>query len=157
VAVMSRRSGITFETDVVSDSAPLTSLVRAMLAAGDVRCLRDATRGGVASVLNELAEASGVSMSVTGADVPTLPGVYAACEMLGLDPLYVANEGVAVAVVAPEDADAILSAAHEDPLGRRAAVIGEVGDAPVAVSVRTGLGATRPLIMLSGDQLPRIC
>lgn len=157
VAVMSRRAGIAFETDVISDSAPLTSLVRAMLAAGDVRCLRDATRGGVASVLNELAEASGVSMSVTGADVPTLPGVYAACEMLGLDPLYVANEGVAVAVVAPEDADAILAAARDESLGRQAAVIGEVGDAPVAVRVRTGLGATRPLIMLSGDQLPRIC
>jgi hydrogenase expression/formation protein HypE len=157
VAVMSRRAGIAFETDVVSDSAPLTSLVRAMLAAGDVRCLRDATRGGVASVLNELTEASGVSMTVTGADVPTLPAVYAACEMLGLDPLYVANEGVAVAVVAPEDAAAILAAARDDPLGRQAAVIGEVGDAPVAVRVRTGLGATRPLIMLSGDQLPRIC
>ncbi len=157
VAVMSRRAGIAFETDVVSDSAPLTSLVRAMLAAGEVRCLRDATRGGVASVLNELAEASGVSMTVTGADVPTLPAVYAACEMLGLDPLYVANEGVAVAIIAPEDADAILAAACDDPLGRKAAVIGEVGEPPVAVRVRTGLGATRPLIMLSGDQLPRIC
>lgn len=157
VAVMSRRAGIEFETDVVSDSAPLTSLVRGMLAAGDVRCLRDATRGGVASVLNELAEASAVSMTVIGADVPVLPAVYAACEMLGLDPLYVANEGVAVAIVAPGDADAILTAARADPLGARAAVVGEVGDPPVAVRVRTGLGATRPLIMLAGDQLPRIC
>ena len=157
VAVMSRRAGIAFETDVVSDSAPLTSLVQAMLAAGDVRCLRDATRGGVASVLNELSGSSTVSMSVTGANVPVLPAVYAACEMLGLDPLYVANEGVAVAIVAPGDADAILAAARADPLGAQAAVIGEVGDPPVAVRVRTGLGATRPLIMLAGDQLPRIC
>ena len=157
VAVMSRRAGIAFETDVVSDSAPLTSLVQAMLAAGDVRCLRDATRGGVASVLNELAESSAVSMSVTGADVPVLPAVYAACEMLGLDPLYVANEGVAVAIVAPGDADAIVAAARAEPFGEQAAVIGEVGDPPVAVRVRTGLGATRPLIMLAGDQLPRIC
>jgi hydrogenase expression/formation protein HypE len=157
VAVMSRRAGIAFETDVVSDSAPLTSLVQAMLAAGEIRCLRDATRGGVASVLNELAASSAVSMSVTGADVPVLPAVYAACEMLGLDPLYVANEGVAVAIVAPGDAGAIVAAARADPLGERAAVIGEVGEPPVAVRVRTGLGATRPLIMLAGDQLPRIC
>ncbi|MGZ4148257.1 MAG: hydrogenase expression/formation protein HypE, partial [Actinomycetota bacterium] len=157
VAVMSRRAGIAFETDVVSDSAPLTPVVRAMLAAGDVRCLRDATRGGVASVLNELAEASAVSMTVSGADVPVLPAVYAACEMLGLDPLYVANEGVAVAIVAPDDADAVLAAARADPLGVSAEIVGEVGEPPVAVRVRTGLGATRPLIMLAGDQLPRIC
>jgi hydrogenase expression/formation protein HypE len=157
VAVMSRRAGIAFDTDVVSDSAPLTSVVRAMLAAGDVRCLRDATRGGVASVLNELAEASVVSITVSATDVPVLPGVYAACEMLGLDPLYVANEGVAVAIVAPEDADAVLAAARSDPLGVDARVVGEVGEGPAAVRVRTGLGATRPLIMLSGDQLPRIC
>jgi hydrogenase expression/formation protein HypE len=154
---MSRRAGIAFDTDVVSDSAPLTSVVRAMLAAGDVRCLRDATRGGVASVLNELAEASVVSITVSATDVPVLPGVYAACEMLGLDPLYVANEGVAVAIVAPEDADAVLAAARSDPLGVDARVVGEVGEGPAAVRVRTGLGATRPLIMLSGDQLPRIC
>lgn len=157
VAVMSRRAGIAFETSVVSDSAPLTSLVRAMLAAGDVRCLRDATRGGVASVLNELAEASAVSMTITGADVPVLPAVYAACEMLGLDPLYVANEGVAVAIVGPDDADAVLAAARAEPFGPAAAIVGEVGEPPVAVRVRTGLGATRPLIMLAGDQLPRIC
>ena len=102
VAVMSRRAGIDFEADVRSDTAPLTGLVRAMLAAGDVRCLRDATRGGLASVLNELATASEVSMTIVERDVPVLPAVKAACEMLGLDPLYVANEGVAVAVVAPE-------------------------------------------------------
>jgi hydrogenase expression/formation protein HypE len=157
VAVMSRRAGIDFEGDVRSDTAPLTGLVRAMIAAGDVRCLRDATRGGLASVLNELAEASEVSMTITESAVPVLPAVKAACEMLGLDPLYVANEGVAVAVVAPESAEGVVAAAHADALGRQAAVVGAVGEPPVAVRSKSGLGATRPLIMLAGDQLPRIC
>ena len=157
VAVMSRRAGISFDGDLASDSAPLTSLVQAMLTAGDVRCLRDATRGGVASVLNELAEASDVSMTVEEGAVPVLGPVRAACEMLGLDPLYVANEGVAVAIVAPEDADAVLAAARASEYGVHAAVVGEVGGAPANVWLRTGLGATRPLTMLAGDQLPRIC
>jgi hydrogenase expression/formation protein HypE len=154
---MSRRAGIEFESELVSDTAPLTSLVEAMLAAGDVRCLRDATRGGLASVLNELAEASNVSMTATEVDIPVLPPVRAACEMLGLDPLYVANEGVCVAIVGAKDGDAILAAARSDPLGASAAVVGEVGEGPPKVLLRTGLGATRPLIMLAGDQLPRIC
>jgi hydrogenase expression/formation protein HypE len=157
VAVMSRRAGIEFEGDLASDSAPLTNLAHAMLEAGDVRCLRDATRGGVASVLNELGEASGVSITIDEHAVPVLGPVRAACEMLGLDPLYVANEGVAVAIVAPEDVDAILAAARGDAVGRHAEVIGEVAEGPARVSLRTGLGATRPLLMLAGDQLPRIC
>ncbi|MFB3739789.1 MAG: AIR synthase-related protein, partial [Candidatus Velamenicoccus archaeovorus] len=110
-----------------------------------------------ASVLNELAEASSVSITVVEHDVPVLPPVRAACEMLGLDPLYVANEGVAVAVVAPDDAEAVLAAAREDPLGAHAAIVGSVGEGPAKVRLRTGLGATRPLLMLAGDQLPRIC
>jgi hydrogenase expression/formation protein HypE len=157
VAVMSRRAGIEFETDLVSDTAPLTGVVRAMLGAGEVRCLRDATRGGVASVLNELAEASGVSIIVDESAVPILEPVRAACEMLGLDPLYVANEGVCVAVVAPADAGRILDAAREDPLGRMAAIVGTADQGPARVGLRTGLGTTRPLFMLAGDQLPRIC
>lgn len=157
VAVMSRRAGIEFEAELESDSAPLTGLVEAMLAAGDVRCLRDATRGGVASVLNELAEASGVSITIREGDVPVLGPVRAACEMLGLDPLYVANEGVCVAVVAREDADAVLAAARGHRDGASAALVGEVGAGPAAVHLRTGLGVTRPLLMLAGDQLPRIC
>ncbi len=157
VAVMSRRAGIEFEAELSSDTAPLTGLVEAMLAAGDVRCLRDATRGGIASVLNELSEASGVSMTVSEAELPVLPAVRAACEMLGLDPVYVANEGVCVAVVARDDADAVLAAARAHPLGASAALIGEVGEGPPAVRMRTGLGATRPILMLTGDQLPRIC
>jgi hydrogenase expression/formation protein HypE len=128
-----------------------------MLAAGDVRCLRDATRGGLASVLNELAEASGVAIVAEEAAIPVLPPVRAACEMLGLDPLHVANEGVAVAIVAPEDAEGILAAARAQEVGAHAALIGAVEDGAPRVGVRTGLGVTRPLIMLSGDQLPRIC
>ncbi len=157
VAVMSRRAGIEFEGDLSSDSAPLTDLVQGMLDAGDVRCLRDATRGGVASVLNELAEASGVSITIDEHAVPVLGPVRAACEMLGLDPLYVANEGVAVAIVAASDVDAVLAAAKADRFGSQAAVIGEVAEGPARVTVRTGLGASRPLLMLAGDQLPRIC
>jgi hydrogenase expression/formation protein HypE len=157
VAVMSRRQGITFEGQLGSDSAPLTQLVQAMLGAGDVRCLRDATRGGLASVLNELAEASGVAIVAEESAVPVLPPVKAACEMLGLDPLYVANEGVAVAIVAPEDEEAVLAAARADAHGPHAAVIGTVEEGAPRVSLRTGLGVTRPLIMLAGDQLPRIC
>ena len=114
-------------------------------------------RGGLASVLNELAAASEVSMTIVERDVPVLPAVKAACEMLGLDPLYVANEGVAVAVVAPADTDAVLAAARGHEFGVQAAVVGEVGEPPVAVRSRSGLGTTRPLIMLAGDQLPRIC
>ena len=157
VAVMSRRAGIEFGGELASDTRPLTGLVQAMLAAGDVRVLRDATRGGLASVLNELAEASGVSMVAEEGRVPVLPPVRAACEMLGLDPLYVANEGVCVAIVAPEDAEAVLEAVRAHPGGERAVLVGEVLEGPPKVTLRTGLGASRPLIMLAGDQLPRIC
>jgi hydrogenase expression/formation protein HypE len=158
VAVMSRRAGVEFEApELVSDTQPLTGLVEAMLAAGDVRVLRDATRGGLASVLNELAEASAVSMVAEEGAIPVLPAVRAACEMLGLDPLYVANEGVCVTIVAPGDAEAVLSAARSTSAGEHAAIVGEVVEGPAKVSLKTGLGATRPLIMLAGDQLPRIC
>jgi len=157
VAVMSRRAGIEFGGDLSSDSAPLTGLVQAMLGAGGVRSLRDATRGGLATVLVELAEASHVSIVAEEGAIPVLAPVRAACEMLGLDPLYVANEGVAVAVVAAEDADAVLAAARSHELGAQAALIGGVDEGPPRVGLRTGLGATRPLIMLAGDQLPRIC
>ena len=157
VAVMSRRAGIAFEAEVASDSAPLTPLVRAMLAAGEVHCLRDATRGGLASVLNELAEASGVVFIVSESAVPVLGPVRAACEMLGLDPLYVANEGVCVAVVAGEDVESVLAAVRAEPLGAEAAIVGEVTEGRGAVRLQTDLGTTRPLIMLAGDQLPRIC
>jgi hydrogenase expression/formation protein HypE len=157
IAVMSRRAGIEFDADVMSDTAPLTELVQHMLAAGDVRALRDATRGGIASVLNELAEASGVRITVREADIPVLPPVRAACEMLGLDPLYVANEGVCVAIVAPEAAQAVLRAARLDLAGSSAALVGVVEDGGPGVSLETALGVRRPILMLAGDQLPRIC
>jgi hydrogenase expression/formation protein HypE len=159
VAVMSRRAGIDFEAELVSDTAPLTALAQAMLAAGDVHVLRDATRGGVATVLNELAEASAVSIVADEEAFPILPPVKAACEMLGLDPLYVANEGVAVAIVAPGDAEAIVAAARREPTGSHATIVGAVGEPDPAgtVRLRTNLGATRPLLMLTADQLPRIC
>ncbi len=176
VAVLSRRAGVAFDTDVVSDTAPLTELVAGLLAAAPVRALRDATRGGLATVLNELADASGVTVTVEETAVPVLDGVRAACATLGLDPLYVANEGVCVAVVAGPDADAALAALRAHPLGAHAAVVGtvttrtgtpgttsgEAAGAPAtrgvgSVRLRTALGATRPLLVLTGDQLPRIC
>jgi hydrogenase expression/formation protein HypE len=156
VAVLSRRAGIELDVDVRSDTAPLTPLVDALAAVADVRCLRDATRGGVATVLCELAEAGGLAVTVDEATVPVDGPVRAACAVLGLDPLYVANEGVFVAVVAPEDVGPALEALHGLPGGRGAVVIGEVHDG-VGVHLRTGLGVTRPLLMLAGEQLPRIC
>jgi hydrogenase expression/formation protein HypE len=157
VAVMSRRNGIEFDADVASDSAPLNELVARMIAAGEIHCLRDATRGGLATVLNELAEASGVQIEIDERAVPVLEPVRAACEMLGLDPLYVANEGVAVAIVAAGDAGSILDAAGAVREGAAATVIGRVASGPARVAVRTPLGVTRPLLVLAGDQLPRIC
>jgi hydrogenase expression/formation protein HypE len=157
VAVLSRRAGVAFDTDVVSDSAPLTALMEAMVAAGDVHALRDATRGGVATVLNELATAASVSVTVDERGIPMLDGVRSGCAVLGLDPLYVANEGVCVAMVAAPDADAVVSAARSAPHGARATVVGAVAAGDPGVHLRTALGATRPLLVLTGDQLPRIC
>jgi hydrogenase expression/formation protein HypE len=162
VTVMSRRAGIGFDTTLTSDSAPLTGLVQAMLAAGEVHCLRDATRGGIASAMNELAAASGVGMTIEENAVPMLPAVRGACEMLGLDPFYVANEGVCVAIVADRDAESILTTARAHPLGGSAQIVGVVDepderDGISPVRVRSGLGGYRPLLMLAGEQLPRIC
>ena len=157
VAVLSRRAGLAFDTDVVSDSAPLTALVDAMVAAGDVHALRDATRGGVATVLNELAAAAAVRVTVDEGAFPMRQGVRSGCAVLGLDPLYVANEGVCVAIVAGDDVDAVVAAARSAPHGGEATVVGVVGPGDPGVHLRTALGATRPLLVLTGDQLPRIC
>jgi hydrogenase expression/formation protein HypE len=159
VAIMSVREGIEFETVLESDSAPLTDLVRVMLeACPGIRCLRDPTRGGLSSALNELADASGVGVVLTEAAIPLRPEVRAACEMLGLDPLYVANEGKLIAVVPPADADRVLAAMRGHPLGRDAAVIGEiVDDHPGMVVMRSLVGGERVVTMLAGEQLPRIC
>jgi hydrogenase expression/formation protein HypE len=156
---MLARGELDLESDVVSDTAPLHGLVDALLSTVDgVRCLRDPTRGGVATVLNELARASGVAIVVEEAAVPVRPEVRGAAEILGIDPLYVACEGRLVAVVAPEDADAALAALRGHPLGAGAAVVGRVkADPPALVMLRTEFGGTRIVDLLIGDPLPRIC
>jgi hydrogenase expression/formation protein HypE len=146
--------------DIESDTRPLWPAVDALLdAAGPaLRCLRDATRGGVASVLNELARASGVAIVVREADVPVHPAVAGAAEILGIDPMHVANEGKLVAIVAPEAAEAALAALRAAPGGAEAAEIGEVKtEPPTMVLVETAFGGKRVMDQLVGDPLPRIC
>ncbi|MBK1615136.1 hydrogenase expression/formation protein HypE [Rubrivivax gelatinosus] len=161
VAVLSQRESLAFETQIVSDTAALNGLVAAMLAAvpdGAVRTLRDPTRGGLATTLNEITRQSGVGIELDEATIPLQPQVAAACELLGLDPLYVANEGKLVAIVAPEAADAVLAAMRAHPLGTQAVCIGRVGvDAQRFVQMKTRLGGRRIVDWLSGEQLPRIC
>jgi hydrogenase expression/formation protein HypE len=159
IAIMSVREGIEFETVLESDTAPLHDLVRVMLeACPGIRCMRDPTRGGLSSALNELAEASGVGVVLTESAIPLRSEVRGACEMLGLDPLYVANEGKLIAVVPPAEADRVLAAMRGHPLGRDAAAIGEVvDDHPGMVIMRSLVGGERVVTMLAGEQLPRIC
>jgi hydrogenase expression/formation protein HypE len=159
IAVMSTREGLSFGTDVVSDAAPLNRLVAATLdAAPDTRCFRDPTRGGLASCLNELAAASGVSITVEEDAVPVREQVRGACEMLGYDVYQVANEGKMVAVVPAQQADVALAAMKGAPYGADAAVIGSVAEGPAGrVYVKTTFGARRIMDMLVGEQLPRIC
>jgi hydrogenase expression/formation protein HypE len=159
IAIMSAREGLEFETALESDCACLTDLVRVVLeASAEVRCMRDPTRGGLASTLNELAAASRVGVTLVEADIPIRPEVASACEVLGLDPLYVASEGKLVAVVGPADADRVLGTMRKHPLGERAAIIGEVVAAhPGMVTQRTRIGGERIVTMLAGEQLPRIC
>jgi len=159
IAIMSVREGIEFETVLESDTAPLTSLTRVMLeACPGIRCMRDPTRGGVSSALNELADASGVGVVLDEATIPVRAEVRGACEMLGLDPLYVANEGKLLAVVEPSQAEQLVKVMRGHPLGRDAAAIGEVvEDHAGMVIVKTLIGGQRVVTMLAGEQLPRIC
>ena len=162
VAVMSLRESLEFETAIVSDSAALHTLVQAMLQALPdptlLHVLRDPTRGGLATTLNEIARQSQVGMLLREADIPVLPQVTAACELLGLDPLYVANEGKLIAVCAPEAADTLLAAMRAHPLGQGAQRIGTVvEDAHGFVQMETCFGGRRVVDWLSGEQLPRIC
>lgn len=154
IAIMAAREGLSFETTVESDCAPLWTRVRSLIEAGiDIHCLRDLTRGGLASALIEIAETSGRSMSIEENAIRVAPEVRAACDLLGLDPLYVANEGRFVAFVPQADAARTL-----ELLGDEAALIGHVGqDGGGTVGVRGPYGAARRLSMLSGEQLPRIC
>ena len=144
---------------VESDTASLHGLVEEMLAvATDIHCLRDPTRGGMAATLNEIAGASGVGIELDESAVPVPPAVRAACEMLGLDPFYIANEGKLVAILPAEHAEALLARMKSHPLGRRATVVGTVKEAhPGVVVARTGIGGRRVVDMLVGEQLPRIC
>ena len=161
VAVLSQRESLDFDTTIQSDSAALHTLVAAMLAAtpeGAVRVLRDPTRGGLATTLNEIALQSAVGMLLQEAAIPVLPQVAAVCELLGLDPLYIANEGKLVAVVAPEAAQAVLAAMRAHPLGHSAARIGHVtADPHRFVQMSTAFGGRRVVDWLSGEPLPRIC
>lgn len=159
IAIMAAREGLEFDTVLTSDSAALHTLVDAMLAvAPGIRCLRDPTRGGLSSTLNEIAGQSFAGMRLLETEIPIRAEVQGACEMLGLDPLYVANEGKLVAIVAPEEADAILAAMRAHPLGRNASRIGTVTkENPGRVVLQTAYGTTRMVDMLTGDQLPRIC
>lgn len=160
IAILSEREGLAFDTPLESDSAPLHTLVADMLAvAGSgIRCFRDPTRGGVSSALNEIAARSATGMNLEEKAIPVREEVRAACEMLGFDPLYVASEGKLLAIVSPESVYPLLEAMRRHPLAAEAAVIGTVTAAhPGMVTVRTGLGTSRILDMLMGDQLPRIC
>ncbi len=161
VAVLSQRESLEFGTSIESDTAALHTLVQAMLAAapeGSVRTLRDPTRGGLATTLNEIAHQSGVGMLLQEERIAVLPQVEAACELLGLDPLYIANEGKLVAVVAPEAAERVLAAMRAHPLGQAAQRIGEVThDEQHFVQMQTRFGGRRVVDWLSGEPLPRIC
>jgi hydrogenase expression/formation protein HypE len=158
-AILAARGELQLQAPIESDSAPLAGLVSCLLAAAPgLRAMRDATRGGVATVLNEIAAASGLAIELNETEIPVRSEVRALCELLGLDPLYLANEGKLVAIVPVDEAAAALAAMRSHPLGRHASLIGRVarGDAG-RVTMRTALGGRRVVDMLVGEQLPRIC
>ena len=159
VAIMSQRENLSFDAPIVSDTAALNGLIAAMLATGtDIRCLRDPTRGGLAATLNEIAGQSGVGMMLQESAIPVKPVVAAACELLGLDPLNVANEGKLIAICASADAPKLLAAMRAHPLGHDAALIGELtADTHHFVQLSTAFGGRRIVDWLASDQLPRIC
>lgn len=159
MAIMSVREGLEFETQITSDTAPLHELVETMLAASqEIHCLRDATRGGLAAALNELAKSSHLGIEFEEDKVPLKPGVKAASEMLGMDPFYVANEGKLVAMIKDEAADEVLAAMQSHPLGQEAVIIGKVvTEHPGMVISRTGIGGSRVVDLPAGELLPRIC
>lgn len=158
MAIMSQRENLEFEGRIESDTAPLHGLVAAMLEAGEVHCMRDPTRGGVATTLNEIAARSRVGIHIRENDVPVRESVKGACEILGMDALYVANEGKLVAIVAAQSADAIVACMVKHPLGRDARIIGEIViEHPGMVLMKTEIGGTRVLDVMFGEQLPRIC
>ncbi|MFH0995820.1 MAG: hydrogenase expression/formation protein HypE [Pseudomonadota bacterium] len=159
IAILTSREGMRFESPVVSDTAALNHLVQRMLAVDrDIHVLRDPTRGGLGTTLNEIAGQSRVGIHIAEARIPIKPDVAALCELLGFDPLYIANEGKLIAFVSPDHADAVLAVLRADALGKDACIIGEVVEAPAGrVILQTRIGGTRIVDMLTGEQLPRIC
>jgi len=159
IAVLAARGELGFETDITSDVAPLNSLVQSMLDASQrIHVLRDPTRGGLATSLNEIARQSRASIVIDERSIPARKAVSAACEILGFDPLYVANEGKLIAIAPPDDIQKILAAMRSHPLGTDAVVIGHVEGSPAGrVLMKTRIGSTRVVDMLSGEMLPRIC
>jgi hydrogenase expression/formation protein HypE len=161
VAILTQREGLSFETSLQSDSAPLNHMVKKMFvaAAGNaIHVLRDPTRGGVGTALNEIAEMSKLGIEIIEDNIPLKPEVAGACELLGFDPLYLANEGKLLAFVSANNSDAVLEAIRSDPCGKDAAVIGDViDDHPGRVFSKTRIGGRRIVDMLAGEQLPRIC
>jgi hydrogenase expression/formation protein HypE len=159
IAIMSVRENLEFETTLESDTAPLADLTRLMLeSCPEIRCMRDPTRGGVSSALHEIAAASNVGMYLSETAIPVRAAVSGACEILGLDPLYVANEGKLIAIVPRDEADALVEVMRRHSLGAHAAVVGEVVDEHRGMVVmRSRVGGERIVTMLAGEQLPRIC
>jgi hydrogenase expression/formation protein HypE len=159
MTVLTRRAGMSFESSIVSDTAPLNHMVARMLSASrDIHVLRDPTRGGVGTTLNEIAQSSRVGIVIYEDRIPLNPQVEALCELMGLDPLYIANEGKLVAIVGKDHVKEVLSAMQGDRCGREAAIIGEVvAEDPGAVLMKTKIGGTRIVDMLTGEPLPRIC
>jgi hydrogenase expression/formation protein HypE len=159
IAILSQRENLSFDTQIESDSAALHNLVADMVAAvPSIHCLRDPTRGGLATILNELASQSAVGMRLREPDIPIHPAVTAVCELLGLDPLYVANEGKLVAICPAPEAQRLLEVMRAHPLGKEAAIIGEVvEDEEGFVQMETNFGGNRVVDWLAGEQLPRIC
>jgi hydrogenase expression/formation protein HypE len=159
IAILAQREGLEFESAIESDSAPLHGLCAEMLkASSGIRCMRDLTRGGLSSALNEIAAQSKVGIELNESAIPIREEVKGACEMLGLDPLYVANEGKLIAIVASDSAGDVLAAMRDHALGRNATMAGIVSEShPGLVTMRTSLGTSRIVDMLAGDQLPRIC
>jgi len=161
VSVMAERNGLAFEPPVKSDTAALNGLVEEMFASGNIHMMRDPTRGGVATTLKEIALESGQCISINETSLPVPDGVRGACELLGLDPLYVANEGILIAIVPADDAVRLVGKMKEHPLGSGAAVVGEITGGESRnngmVLLKTAIGGTRIIDMLTGEQLPRIC
>jgi len=159
IAVLEARGELGFESGIQSDMAPLNHMIATMLeASNQIHVLRDPTRGGLATTLNEIAQQSQVNITISESNIPIQPAVAAACEMLGFDPLYIANEGKLIAIVGKEDAEAVLEAIQRTRYGQNAVIIGEVKKAPSGrVLLKTTLGSTRIVDVLAGEMLPRIC